>query len=109
MTREDGTIELSLRQEQDDAVIDVSDHGPGIPPAMLESIFERFAHVDDGNSAASGFGLGLSIVRAIAETHGGTVSARNRVGGGAVFELRLASAKQPLPDDALAVAQIVSR
>lgn len=107
-TGEGGVIELSVRREQADAVIEVGDDGPGIPPAMLEAIFERFMHVADHGSP-SGFGLGLSIVRAIAEMHGGTVTARNRDGGGAVFELRLKVVNQRRTRTALVSAQSSSR
>lgn len=89
MTGDGGAIELSIRRDEDDAVVEVSDDGPGIPPGMLESIFERFTQVDDNGGAATGFGLGLSIVRAIAEMQDGEVTARNRADRGAVFELRL--------------------
>ena len=88
-TSEDGLIELSLRREPGIAVIEVSDDGPGIPPEMLGSIFERFTQLRKDGGGATGFGLGLSIVKAIIDMQGGTVSARNRPGGGTVVEFRL--------------------
>jgi two-component system, OmpR family, sensor kinase len=69
----------------------VSDDGPGIPLAERERIFERFHRTDPARSrAAGGAGLGLAIVRAIAEAHGGTVRARDpHNGSGARVELLL--------------------
>ncbi len=73
--------------------IRISDDGPGIPPDQLDRIFNRFHRLEHGASASSipgGSGLGLSIVRAIVEAHGGQVRATNRVdGSGAVFEIAL--------------------
>lgn len=72
--------------------IDVADTGPGIPPADLERIFERF-YTSDAARAATGLpggtGLGLSIVRAIARMHGGEVRAENRPEGGALLHVTL--------------------
>jgi len=89
VTADGGRIELSVRRDRDRAVLSVSDDGPGIPPEMLGAIFERFAQVEH-SGGVNGFGLGLSIVRAVADMHGGSVTARNRPdGGGAVVEIRL--------------------
>ena len=83
-------IELSARGEADDVVLTVSDGGTGIDPDVLERIFERFARADASRSRREGgVGLGLSIAAAIARAHGGSCSARNVPGSGAVFELRL--------------------
>jgi len=75
--------------------ISVRDSGPGIPPEHLPRVFDRFYKVDAARantSVPSGSGLGLSIVRAIVETHGGTVAAVNSPEGGAIFELWLPAA-----------------
>jgi len=83
-------IELSARGEPDTVVITVTDGGNGIPPESLEQIFERFARKDASRSRREGgAGLGLAIVAAIANAHGGSCSARNVAGAGASFELRL--------------------
>jgi signal transduction histidine kinase len=65
----------------------VHDTGPGIPNEHLPLIFERFYKADAARRAAGGSGLGLSIVKAIVERHGGTITARNN--RGAVFEITL--------------------
>jgi two-component system sensor histidine kinase KdpD len=72
----------------DDALLfEVADRGPGLAPGEEERIFERFERGD--GTAARGVGLGLAIARAIARVHGGTLTAANRDGGGAVFRLAL--------------------
>jgi len=75
----DGTVELA-----------VADDGPGFPPAFLGRVFERFARADESRTGG-GAGLGLSIVRAIAEAHGGTAKAANGEGAGAAVSLVLPS------------------
>lgn len=75
----------------------VRDTGSGSPPGHLAHLFDRFYKVDaarTGTAVPSGSGLGLSIVRAIVERHGGTVTAANAAGGGAAFELELPAADE---------------
>jgi len=68
----------------------VEDDGPGIPTDRLESVFDRFHRTDAARDRASGgAGLGLAIVRAIAEAHGGRVTALAGGRGGARLELEL--------------------
>lgn len=64
------TIRLSARREDDGIWIRVEDDGRGIPAAMRERIFERFTRVDPARGGVPGNGLGLALVRAIAEAHG---------------------------------------
>ena len=92
----DGRIELSSRREGETVVLAVTDSGSGIPATEIRRIFGRFARVDTGRSrAAGGFGLGLAVVKAIAEAHHGSAHVQSTVGQGSVFELRLpASAAQ---------------
>jgi signal transduction histidine kinase len=81
------SVEVSTRHENGCEVIEVADRGPGIREDGEKTIFDRFAPAD-GNRKR-GARLGLAIVRAIAEAHGGSVGVRDRPGGGAVVELRL--------------------
>jgi two-component system OmpR family sensor kinase len=85
------TIELSLREEGGDAVVEVSDDGPGIPAAMREQIFDRFVRGEGPADTArgTGTGLGLAIVSAVAASHGGTVEALEAASGGALFRARI--------------------
>ena len=74
------------------AWLSVEDEGPGIDPAHVDQVFERFWRAPDAPSG--GTGLGLAIARWIAERHGGTIQASNRGGGqrGARFTVRLPAA-----------------
>jgi two-component system OmpR family sensor kinase len=68
----------------------VEDDGPGIPPDQRERVFDRFHRTDSGRGrAAGGAGLGLAIVRAIADAHGGKVTASASPEGGARIVLEL--------------------
>jgi signal transduction histidine kinase len=98
-TRETDSIELSVRSGDQEAAVTVADSGPGIPDDQLESVFDRFDGAGSGRDSAHNFGLGLSIVRAIAEAHGGRVTAaRSPVGGAAVtMWLPLYQPAQPVP------------
>jgi len=90
-----GRITLLASRDGDLVCIRVRDTGPGIPAEHLPRVFDRFYKVDvsrAGTAVPSGSGLGLSIVRAIIERHGGSVVATNAPEGGASFELRLPAA-----------------
>jgi heavy metal sensor kinase len=74
---------------QGEARIDVIDAGVGIAPEHLPRLFDRFYRVDTARTRAhGGAGLGLSIVKAIVEAHGGTISAESKLGAGSTFTLR---------------------
>ncbi|MDP9298543.1 MAG: HAMP domain-containing histidine kinase [Actinomycetota bacterium] len=89
-TRERDTIEVSMRRRDGTVTIGVRDTGVGIPAADLDRIFDRFARADPGRSRhTGGFGLGLSIVKAIVDAHGGTVDVETEEGVGTRFEIRL--------------------
>ena len=84
--------ELDARAENAHTLLRVRDTGPGIPAPHLSRVFDRFYKADasrTGTETPSGSGLGLSIVKAIVERHGGTVTARNVEDGGALFEIEL--------------------
>ncbi|MBV8761213.1 MAG: PAS domain S-box protein [Deltaproteobacteria bacterium] len=81
------SVDLRVYHERNTAVIEVRDRGPGLP-ADSEAIFARFERAASMRHYG-GLGLGLYIVRQIAEAHGGNVSASNAAGGGAQFSVRL--------------------
>jgi len=73
-----------------EAVLEVADQGPGVPEEDAPRIFERFVRAGGARGGGTnGSGLGLSIVAAVAEAHGGRASYRPRPGGGSLFEVRL--------------------
>jgi two-component system OmpR family sensor kinase len=89
-TATDDRIEVSTRVEGGNVVLAVTDSGSGIPAADLDRIFDRFARADPRRSRESGgFGLGLAIVRAIAEAHHGSVQVHSTLGQGSTFEMIL--------------------
>lgn len=86
----DAPIGVRLRREGDDALIEVSDRGPGIPPDKREAVFERFADWrPPGYEDRPGTGLGLFICRAIARAHGGDASIADGPAGGTMLVVRL--------------------
>jgi len=90
-TPERTTVELTARPDGDEALLEVVDDGPGIPEEMEDQVFDRFVRGDGPADTAGGggSGLGLAIVRAVAESHGGSVSAGKSTYGGARFSVRL--------------------
>jgi PAS domain S-box-containing protein len=86
-----GHIEVRLARAENAARIIVSDDGPGIDPAFLPHVFERFRQADASTARAhSGLGLGLAIVRHLAEIHGGSATAESDgLGKGATFTVEL--------------------
>lgn len=87
---EGGQVQLSASLEGETAIITVADQGPGIPQELRERVFEPFFRVDSARSRQSGgTGLGLALVRAIAELHGGSVSVEEAPTGGASIVLKI--------------------
>jgi signal transduction histidine kinase len=79
-------IEVSVKREEDFAILAVADNGAGVPVAERERVFEAFHQL---NGDARGSGLGLDIARRIARLHGGDARVVDAPGGGALFEVRL--------------------
>jgi two-component system OmpR family sensor kinase len=89
-TPEDGTISLALYQDGEWARLEVADTGVGIPGEELPHIFDRFYRVDKARSRErGGAGLGLALVKQIAEQHRGRVSVESTLGGGSTFTVWL--------------------
>jgi signal transduction histidine kinase len=90
-TQPGARIELHVRRVGGEAVVEVADDGPGVPPRLREQIFERFVRGDGPADTAvgPGSGLGLAIVRAVAVSHGGAVEVGESAAGGAQFRVRI--------------------
>jgi two-component system OmpR family sensor kinase len=83
-------VELAAERGADQVVVRVTDHGPGVPPASLERIFEPFFCVARARDRDSGgYGIGLAITARVAALHGGSVRARNNPDGGLQVEIHL--------------------
>ncbi|WP_343711306.1 two-component system sensor histidine kinase KdpD [Kosakonia radicincitans] len=95
-------IGITAHETPQQLMLDVWDNGPGIPAGQEQAIFDKFAR-GTKESAIPGVGLGLAICQAIVEVHGGTISARNRPQGGALFCVTLPRETPPqldeLPED----------
>jgi two-component system OmpR family sensor kinase len=100
-------IEVGAFAQNGRALVRVRDHGPGLDAEAAQHVFDRFWQADRARSG-TGSGLGLSITAGIAQEHGGTASAANHPGGGAVFTIELpigptmASTRQAGNDPAVA-------
>jgi signal transduction histidine kinase len=92
-TGEGDEITISAQRRGGAVTFSVADSGSGIPPAAQDRVFERFYRVDgDRNRRSGGAGLGLSLVRAVAEAHGGRVAVRSAGGGGCEFRIQIPAA-----------------
>ena len=87
-------VRVAVHGDGDEVVVVVRDRGPGLLPGDEEHVFDRHTSRRSG-----GTGLGLSVARAIALAHDGTLQARNRRGGGAAFELRLPTLASRFAED----------
>lgn len=84
---------MRVEPEGDEAVVRVSDTGPGISPDLRDKVFERFFRVDKSRSKETGgTGLGLAIVKHAVIYHGGTIAVEGEEGQGTTFILRFPAA-----------------
>lgn len=84
-----GHVTVTVRQDGSEAVLAVSDDGIGITPEQLPKIWQRFYQADPSRSGSEGTGLGLYMVRQIAQLHGGTAAVDSVAGQGSTFTIRL--------------------
>jgi two-component system OmpR family sensor kinase len=83
-------VDVSMTRAGREALLEVRDHGPGLPAGKTDALFDRFWRTEGGRERGrAGAGLGLAIVAAIVDAHGGSVAAANASGGGARFTVRL--------------------
>jgi signal transduction histidine kinase len=93
-----GTVVVRTFTDGPDAVLEVTDSGPGVPEGEQHAIWQRFFRGSAG-AARAGSGIGLAIVKELVDAHGGTVSVDTPNGGGARFEVRVpASVAAELPE-----------
>jgi CheY-like chemotaxis protein len=90
-TAEGGKLRLSLSSDETDAIVRVQDNGVGIPPEMLNEVFDMFTQVNRTlDRSQGGLGIGLSLVRRLTEMHGGKVTAESEgLGHGSAFTVRI--------------------
>ena len=94
--RDSGKVRVSLRQEDGEIVLTVSDTGIGIPHDDLSSIFKRFYRVDKARSReVGGTGLGLAISQSLVAAHGGIIECQSELGRGSTFTVRLPAPAAP--------------
>ncbi|GAA1439351.1 sensor histidine kinase [Leifsonia poae] len=104
-TANDSPIEIvvQVNHQTDRAILEVRDHGEGIPPQIREKIFQRFWRADTSRTRETGgSGLGLAIVSSIIAAHNGTVEVVETEGGGATFRISLPLAESPSSPQPLA-------
>jgi signal transduction histidine kinase len=107
-SRTPGAVSVRVQREGAEAHLVVEDDGPGLPTDALERVFDRFSRLDRGRSRAhGGFGLGLAIVRHVAEAHGGSAVGGNRPQGGARFTVVLSLAPSGLDPEPAEAQQVL--
>jgi signal transduction histidine kinase len=89
----DTAVEIDARQSAGGITVTINDRGPGVAPEHLQRIFEPFFRSPDSAGTSTGSGLGLAIARRVFETHGGSVAAYARDGGGLTVVVRLVAAE----------------
>ncbi len=99
-----GRIDVRMRRDGQEVVIDIADTGIGIPPEMTDTVFDLFVQAHRGlDRAHGGLGIGLSLVRELVHMHGGHVSAQSRgEGQGSLFSVRLPVGGPALVSDGVA-------
>jgi two-component system, OmpR family, phosphate regulon sensor histidine kinase PhoR len=95
-TPQGGRIQISLRSENNQVILQVQDNGPGIPPADQPYIFDQFYRASNINSDVPGSGLGLAIVKTIVENHQGRVWVDSTLGEGSTFPVVLPVVKDEI-------------
>lgn len=102
-----GVVQVDVRRDIDDVLIEVSDTGVGIRPELLPHVFDRFLQGDSGaDRQSAGLGLGLAIAKQLVELHGGEISASSAgQGRGARFYIRMPLKAESIEEPDSAVSQ----
>ena len=93
-SRPDSLVSVSAELRDDQVVVSVRDHGPGIPEEEQSRIFEKFYRAEGSRRQVPGAGLGLVIAREIIHVHGGEISVESQLGEGSVFRFSIPSARK---------------
>jgi PAS domain S-box-containing protein len=106
-TQRGGEVQVDLQRDENAVVVRVTDNGIGIPPRMLEKVFDLFAQADPSDRRArTGLGIGLTLARSLVELHGGSVEARSSGrDAGSEFIVRLPSKATPAEANEAAAPQ----
>ena len=95
-----GTVTVRLEQDDDKAILTISDTGVGIPESDLPHIFENFYRVESAKGRTyEGSGIGLALIQQLVRLHGGTVEAKSSAGKGSIFTVKLPLGKAHLPEE----------
>ena len=95
------TVSMTLAVHSGEVRVAVADTGPGIEPAHLPRIFERFYRADSSRARSTGgFGLGLAIAKSLVTFYGGQIDAQSTPGRGTIFTVRFPLEPQPGPETA---------
>jgi CheY-like chemotaxis protein len=101
-----GVIRVTAERHGGEAIVSVTDTGTGIPPEMLEVIFEMFSRGDPQPRAGGGLGIGLSLAKRLVEMHGGSITAQSQgPGRGSSFTVRLPALADAVGDAAAGFAE----
>jgi two-component system, OmpR family, sensor kinase len=102
------TVELRLRAEDGEAIVEVADDGPGIAPELRDQVFDRFVRGGGPADTADGpgSGLGLAIVSAVAASHGGSAEADESESGGALLRVRIPITSAPREPQPMALDRL---
>jgi signal transduction histidine kinase len=95
-SNENGEIQISIHSEENQVILQVTDHGPGIPSADQPHIFDKFYRATNISSGVEGSGLGLAIVKNIVENHQGRIWVESTVGKGSSFFIVLPVNAEPV-------------
>ena len=92
-TPDNGKIDVNLKQEGDQVLLEVSDNGRGIAAGIGEKLFDKYYQIKDKNSLKTGFGIGLYLVKTFIAQHHGVINYHNNPDGGTSFLLQLQTGK----------------
>ncbi|WP_183559664.1 hybrid sensor histidine kinase/response regulator transcription factor [Mucilaginibacter sp. SP1R1] len=88
-TPSSGTIEVIIKENEENVFLEVVDNGCGIKAGTDDKLFDKFYQIKDNKSLKNGFGIGLYLAKSFLESHGGNIDYKNNTGGGTIFTVTL--------------------